>query len=121
MQCLYKSDYGPIDPGFDPFAGHGRLLSGYEAHVRALSQAQNLGQLEAMERKLQKGEPILWCDQGYGWVYQPEVAGFFEFVLPLLILPWIILRVLPRLKRRASAAVAWTRAGRGPAARSGAP
>ena len=96
MQCLYRSDYGPVDPGFDPFAQHGALLKGYEAHVYELAQARNIGQLEAMERKLARGETIQWCEQGYGWVYRPHVTAFFDFALIFLIIPWLLLRVLPR-------------------------
>ncbi len=100
MQCLYKSDYGPIDPGFDPFAGKGALMHGYEAHVYALSQAQNRGQLEAMERQLDRGEPIRWCDQGYGWTYSPAANAFVLVIVFVLILPWLALRVLPWGRRR---------------------
>ena len=97
MRCLYKSDYGAPDPSFDPLADGGRLISGFPAHARELWQAQNRGQLAAMERQLLRGEQIVWCDQGYGWVYQPAVAGFFELAFVLLILPWLVWRVLPRL------------------------
>lgn len=103
MHCLFKSDYGPIDPSFDAFAGGGRLLKGFEAHVHALSQARNVGQLEAMERKIERGEPILWCDQGYGWTSAPPITGFFYVSLFVLILPWLALRVLPRLWRQVPA------------------
>jgi len=98
MQCLYRSDYGPPDPSFDPAAGNGQLLRGFQSQAGALSKAQNRGQLEAMERKLRKGEPILWCDQGYGWVYQPAIAGSFEIVVPFMIVLWILLRILPQAR-----------------------
>jgi hypothetical protein len=100
MRCLFKSDYGPVDPSFDPFAGGGRLLKGFEAQTSTLSQAQNRGQLEAMKRKLERGETVQWCDQGYGWTYAPHIADFFYAILFVLILPWLALRVLPRLRRR---------------------
>lgn len=100
MQCLFKSDYGSVDPSFDPFAGGGRLIKGFEAHVHALSQAQNRGQLEAMKRKLERGETVQWCDQGYGWTYAPHITEFFYAILLVLILPWLALRILPRLSRR---------------------
>ena len=96
MKCLYNSDYGPADPSFHSVLSNGELLGGFEAQGALLSQAQNRGQLEAMERRLQKGEAILWCDQGYGWVEQPAVRGFFEVVVPPLILLWIALRLMPR-------------------------
>jgi hypothetical protein len=103
MQCLYKSDYGPADPSFDPLAGHGVLLKGFEGHAAALARAQNLGQLEAMKRALLRRETIQWCDQGYGWTETPAVTGFFFVILFALILPWLVLRVLPRLHRRLAA------------------
>ena len=104
MRCLYQSDYGPADPAFDPFAEHGELLKGFEAHTYALSQAQNRGQLEAMKRQLQRGETLHWCDQGYGWTSAPLTADFFYVAFALIIVPWLLLRVLPRLRRRALAA-----------------
>jgi hypothetical protein len=47
MTCLYASDYGPADPGFDPLAGGGRLLRGFDSQRSELARAQNLGQLQA--------------------------------------------------------------------------
>lgn len=100
MLCLYPSDYGPPDPGFDPLAGNGRLIKGFESHAAELSRAQNLGQLQAMERKLAKGEAITWCDNGYGWVYDQKVGDFFGAILAFVILPWLLLRVAPSLAER---------------------
>lgn len=68
MSCLFASDYGPPQPGFDPPAQDGALIRGFEAHRAALKTAQNLGQLQAMERKLAHGDSVTWCDNGYGWV-----------------------------------------------------
>lgn len=102
MRCLYTSDYGPPDPSFDPFAGKGELLRGFEGHTYQLATAQNLSQLEAMKRKLARGEEIVWCDQGYGWTYEPHTAQFFEIVVAGLILPWLVLRIFPRAR-------AWSR------------
>jgi hypothetical protein len=99
MNCLYASDYGPVDPAFDPLADGGRLLRGFEAHVSALAKAQNLGQLEAMERQLQRGEEILWCDQGYSWVYDRNVDYFLAVLATLVILPYFVFRLLPKLRR----------------------
>jgi hypothetical protein len=50
-----------------------------------------------MERQLQRGEEIAWCDQGYGWVYERPVNGFFDVVLAVVILPYVLLRLLPRI------------------------
>jgi hypothetical protein len=100
MSCLYQSDYGPVDPSFDPLAGNGTLLAGFEAHAGALSKAQNRGQLDAMKRQLQRGQTIQWCEQGYGWTYAAPVTAFFDGAFVFLILPWLVLRVVPALRRR---------------------
>ena len=97
MRCLYASDYGPADPAFDPFADHGRLLQGFESHVYELATARNFAQLQAMERQLQRGEAVAWCDQGYGWVYQQPVNDFFIVAMIVVVLPYAALRLLPRL------------------------
>lgn len=97
--CLFASDYGPADPTFDPMAGDGQLLLGFEAHHAQLAQAQNLGQLEAMKRKLQRGETIIWCDQGYSWVYARPVDYFFGFVAVAFILPYLAMRLLPGFRK----------------------
>ena len=99
MHCLYRSDYGPSVVGFDPATGGGIRLSGFETHRADLMRAQNLGQLEAMKRQLVRGERIQWCDQGYGWVYQPRVDGFVDAVLVLVVAPWFVWRVARPLLR----------------------
>jgi hypothetical protein len=97
MYCLYASDYGPADPAFDPFVDNGRLLQGFESHVYELATARNFAQLQAMERQLQRGEAIGWCDQGYGWVYQQPVNDFFIVALIAVVLPYLAFRFLPRI------------------------
>ena len=57
-----------------------------------------------MKRKLAHGQRVQWCDQGYGWTHTPEINAFFDGILLLLILPWLLLRVLPRLRRRLAGA-----------------
>ena len=99
MYCLYASDYGPADPAFDPFMDHGRLLKGFEFHVHELATARNYAQLQAMERQLQRGEPVAWCDQGYGWVYQPPANDFFIVAMIAIVLPYVILRLGAGLRR----------------------
>ena len=88
MSCLYLSDYGPPEPGFDPSAHGGRLLAGFEGQSAQLGRATNLAQLEAMERQLQRGQDITWCDQGYGWVYGSNVEAFFSVIMIAVILPY---------------------------------
>jgi hypothetical protein len=97
MTCLYATDYGEPDPAFDPLMNGGRLLWGLEAHVPELSTAQNLGQLEAMERQLQRGESIAWCNEGYSWVEGWAVDGFLTGFTVLVVLPYAVKRLTPRL------------------------
>jgi hypothetical protein len=102
MSCLFASDYGPPQLGFNPLAQDGALIAGFEAHRPELSAAQNLGQLQAMERKFAKGETVAWCDNGYGWVYDHKVGDFFGAIIAFVILPWLVMRVAPALAQRFS-------------------
>ena len=98
--CLYASDYGAPEAGFDPLAGGGALIRGFEAHTAALAQAQNFGQLEAMKRQLTRGEAITWCDQGYGWVYDRHLDYLFEVLAVGVILPYVAMRLVQRFRPR---------------------
>jgi hypothetical protein len=100
MSCLFASDYGPPDPQFDPLVSGGRLIQGFESHRGMLMQAKNLSQLQAMERKLAKGETVTWCDNGYGWVYDQKVGDFFGAIIAFVILPWLVMRVAPAFAKR---------------------
>jgi hypothetical protein len=97
MYCLYASDYGPADPAFDPFVGNGHLLQGFGSHVSELATARNFAQLQAMERQLQRGQEIAWCDQGYGWAYRQPVNDFFIVAMIAVVLPYVVLRLVPRI------------------------
>jgi len=97
VTCLYASDYGPVDPAFDPMVGGGQLLRGFESHASELARARNLGQLHAMERQLQRGQSITWCDPGYGWVESPAIEGFLAGFMLLVVLPHALKRLAPRL------------------------
>lgn len=105
MTCLYASDYGPADPNFDALVGGGRLLRGFEAHASELAKAQSVGQLQAMERQLRRGQTIAWCDQGYTWVESSAVDGFLAGFTVLVVLPYAVKRFAPRLWRRFSEAL----------------
>jgi len=95
MRCLYRGDYGQPDPGFDPGAGGGALLRGFEAHRAELMRAQNAGELAAMQRQMARGESILWCDQGYGWVSAPGVGFTLEALGAMVLLAYLLMRALP--------------------------
>jgi hypothetical protein len=100
MSCLFASDYGPPQPGFDPLAGGFVPIAGFEAHRNALAAAQNPGQLQAMERKFAKGESVVWCDNGYGWVYDQKVGDLFGAIVAFVIIPWLVMRIAPRAAER---------------------
>lgn len=100
MACLYATDYGPPDLQFDATANGRKLIKGVESHAAVLARAQNLGQLQAMERRLTKGETITWCDNGYGWVYDQKVDDLFGAIIAFVILPWFVLRVAPVIAAR---------------------
>jgi hypothetical protein len=96
MRCLYRSDYGPPDPKFEAFSD-GIMPDGLtRSDVAVLATAQNVGQFEAMQRKLAKGEAVVWCDQGYGWVHEPVVEGFFA-IGAALVFPLALFRLMRRL------------------------
>jgi hypothetical protein len=96
MRCLYSSDYGPPDPSFEAFAD-GVVPDGLtRSDIAVLATAQNIGQFEAMQRKLAKGESIVWCDQGYGWVHDPMIEGFFAIGAAVLF-PLALFRLMRRL------------------------
>jgi hypothetical protein len=100
VSCLYAADYGPPEPGFDALADGGRLIKGLEAHASQLARATNLGQLEAMQRTLQRGEDFRWCDQGYGWVDGSPVHALFAAILAFVILPYAAWRLRMRSRVR---------------------
>jgi hypothetical protein len=94
VHCLYRSDYGPPDPAFHPDAHGGVFLHGFASDGTNLIGAQNLGQLKAIKRQLARGEHVQWCDQGYGWTYQPRVEALFDGILILVVAPWFVWRVV---------------------------
>jgi len=96
MTCLYASDYGPADPAFDPLAGGGQVLRGFEDHWPELARAQNLGQLQAMERQFLRGGSITWCDQGYAWAESSAVEAFLVGFTVLVVLPYAVKRLAPQ-------------------------
>ncbi len=104
MACLYASDYGPPEPGFDPLDDGGRLIAGFEAHAAALARAANPGQLAAMERALRRNEDITWCEQGYGWVESGAVHALFAAILAFVVLPYLVWRLRARRGDRAAPA-----------------
>jgi hypothetical protein len=102
--CLYRSDYGPSDPSFDPVANGGAQVPGFETHAAALATAQNLGQLKAVKREIQRGEAVAWCDQGYAWTRSAAVESGAVIIVVGLILPYAVAWATAKLR-----AGAWRR------------
>jgi len=57
-----------------------------------LKEARNLGEAEAIQRHLLRGEPVSWCDQGYAWVDQDAVVWFYFAAFLFVVLPFLIMR-----------------------------
>jgi hypothetical protein len=88
MVCLFHGDYGPVDPAF--ISGS---ASRSVADASLLKSARNIGEVEAIQRLLLKGETVSWCDQGYAWVEQDAVGWFYGAAFMFVILPYLIMKI----------------------------
>jgi hypothetical protein len=52
-----------------------------------LKNARNIGEAEANERHLIRGETVSWCDQGFAWAEQDVVSWFYVAALLFVVLP----------------------------------
>jgi hypothetical protein len=87
MVCLFHGDYGSANPAFDLGSG-----STWVVDANSLKGARNLGEAEAIQRHLLRGEPVSWCDQGYAWVDQYAVGWFYVAAFLFVILPYLIIK-----------------------------
>ena len=87
MVCLFHGDYGPADPAFDLGSG-----STWVVDANSLTGARKLGEAEAIQRHLLRGEPVSWCDQGYAWVDQDTIVLFYVAAFLFVILPYLIIK-----------------------------
>jgi hypothetical protein len=87
MVRLFHGDYGPPDSAFHPGAGRTLVVD-----ANSLKDTRNLGEAEAVQRHLLRGEPVSWCDQGYAWVDQDAVVWFYFAAFLFVILPYLIMR-----------------------------
>jgi 4-amino-4-deoxy-L-arabinose transferase-like glycosyltransferase len=94
MVCLFHGDYGPADPAFNLGSA-----STWVVDANSLKDARNLGEAEAIQRHLLRGEPVSWCDQGYAWVDQDAVGWLYLAAFLFVILPYLIMRARARAKR----------------------
>ena len=93
MVCLFHGDYGPADPAF--ISGS---ASRWVVDASLLKGARNIGEVEAIQRHLLKGETLSWCDQGYAWVEQDAVGWFYGAVFVFVILPYLIMNIRARTR-----------------------
>jgi 4-amino-4-deoxy-L-arabinose transferase-like glycosyltransferase len=107
MVCLFHGDYGPPDPAFDFGSASPFGVRGWVADASKFSEACNIGEAEAIQRNLLRGEPVSWCDQGYAWVGQDAVGWFYIAAFLLVVLPYLVARTRawakasrPKFRRR---------------------
>lgn len=98
MVCLYHGDYGPADPAFDVGAAWPFGARGWVVDAALLKGARNVGEAEAIQRHLIRGESVSWCDQGYAWAEQDAVSWFFLAALLFVVLPYLIVKTKARAK-----------------------
>ena len=84
MVCLYHGDYGPADPAFDLGSASHFGMRGWMVDATLLKNARNIGEAQAIERHLIRGESVSWCDY----------AAAFLFV----VLPYLIFKIKARAK-----------------------
>jgi hypothetical protein len=94
MVCLFHGDYGSEDPTFNLSSA-----SSWVVDTSLLKNARNVGEAEAIQRHLLRGEAISWCDPGYAWVAQDVVSWFYAAVFLFVILPYLVIRVRAWIKR----------------------
>jgi hypothetical protein len=103
MVCLFHGDYGPADPAFrldlaSTADGRGSIVDS-----GLLKEARNIGEAEAIERYLIRGETVTWCDQGYAWVQQDAITWFYAAAFLFVVLPYLIVRIRARARGASSA------------------
>jgi hypothetical protein len=104
MACLYHSDYGPADSAFHLDVASHIGMREWLVDARLLKDAHNIGEAEAIQRHLIRGESVSWCDQGYAWAQQDAISWFYIAALLFVVLPYLIFRVRSRAKRGPCAA-----------------
>ena len=104
MRCLYRSDYGPADPGFNAQGSAQRLAKDYPAYTNVLATAENSRQMDAILRRLAHGDSVAWCETGYGWVETPAFENGFTLAALFILLPVACWRLVLWMRRRRASA-----------------
>jgi hypothetical protein len=91
MPCLFHGDYGPQDPNLairGSTAVHGGIVDPI-----VLREARNIGEAEAIQRHVLRGEAVSWCHQGYSWVDQSAIGWFYIAVFVFIVLPYFLMKI----------------------------
>jgi hypothetical protein len=93
MVCLYHGDYGPGDPAFDLGYGSPLGVRGWYVDASLLKGARNVGEAEAIQRHLLRGEQVSWCEQGYAWAEQDAIGWLYIAAFLFVVLPYVIMKI----------------------------
>jgi hypothetical protein len=92
MVCLFHGDYGPPDPAFS-VPGASAAVHGWAVDASLLREARNIGEAEAIQRHVLKGEAASWCHQGYSWVDQDAIGWFYLAAFLFVVLPYLVMKI----------------------------
>jgi hypothetical protein len=93
MVCLFHGDYGPLDPAFAVSTAAGAAVHGWTVDPRLLKDAHNIGEAEAIQRHVLKGEVVSWCHQGSAWVDQDAIGWFYLAAFVFVVLPHLFMKI----------------------------
>jgi hypothetical protein len=93
MVCLYHGDYGPADPAFDLGAASHFVGRGWVVDAGLPKEARNVGEAEAIQRHVIRGEAVSWRDQGYAWAEQDAVGWFYLAGFVFVVFPYLIFKI----------------------------
>ena len=93
MVCLFHDDYGPADPALSANALSQSGARPWSVDASLLKDARNIGEAEAIERHVVRGETVSWCDQGYDWAKQGALDWFYLAAFVLVILPYALMKL----------------------------
>jgi len=73
-------------------------MRGWMVDATLLKSARNIGEAEAIQRHLIRGESVSWCDQGYAWAEQDAISWFYAAAFLFVVLPYLIFKIKARAK-----------------------
>jgi len=98
MRCLFHGDYGRPDPDFT-VSGSMAARHALTIDPSLLKQARNIGEAEAIQRHVLRGESVSWCHQGYSWVDQNAIGWFYIAALAFVVIPYLLLKIADMRRR----------------------